>query len=156
MHIIYHCYGGAHSSVTAAGIHLGLLSEKTIPTPEELLALPFYDQTHQEDHGYLRFLGEDKHGNRIYVIGRRALKNSFPRLARSLGELLGLPAGEMLVVDTVPCVNWMMMLGGYTSRRWGWVNFGRPLVIKGTRKAFRKLVQLVRQVQAKTKGAIAN
>ena len=34
MHIIYHCYGGAHSSVTAA-IHTRLLSG-TIPSGEEV------------------------------------------------------------------------------------------------------------------------
>ncbi|HPZ72110.1 MAG TPA: DUF3189 family protein, partial [Peptococcaceae bacterium] len=27
MKIIYNCYGGAHSSVTAAALHLGLLPE---------------------------------------------------------------------------------------------------------------------------------
>ena len=34
---IYHCYGGAHSSVTAA-IHARLIPENTIPTSEELLS----------------------------------------------------------------------------------------------------------------------
>ena len=33
MHIIYHCYGGAHSSVTAAAIHTRLLSE----TPSQVV-----------------------------------------------------------------------------------------------------------------------
>ncbi|NLC76559.1 MAG: DUF3189 family protein [Clostridia bacterium] len=152
MHIIYHCYGGAHSSVTAAGIHLGLITDETIPTPEEILALPFYDQPKQEDHGYLRFLGEDQKGNKIYIIGRRGLKNSFPTLVQSLGKLLGIPSEELLVVDTVPYVNWMMVLGGFTSRRLDWVSLGRPLVIRGTRKAFKKFVQLVHKVRIQCEG----
>jgi hypothetical protein len=31
MKIIYHCYGGTHSSVIAAAIHLGLLPEDRVP-----------------------------------------------------------------------------------------------------------------------------
>lgn len=152
MYIIYHCYGGAHSSVTAAGIHLGLISEHGIPTPEEILALPFYDQATKDDHGYLRFLGEDSGGNHIFIIGRRGLRKCFPTLVRSLAALLDVSSEEILVIDTVSCVNWMMMVGGFTSRRWGWVKFGRPLVIKGTQKAFRNFVELVRKTKAQIPG----
>lgn len=153
MHIIYHCYGGAHSSITAASIHLGLISHQKLPTAEEIMSLPFYDEATQQDHGILRFLGKDPNGNRIYIIGRRGLKDCFTELVNSLAVLLGIPKDELLVVDTVPYVNWMMMLGGYTSRRLGLVSIGRPLVIKGTKRAFPGFVKLVQQVQGQTKGA---
>lgn len=152
MYIIYHCYGGAHSSVTAAAIHLGLISEHDIPTPEEILALPYYDQATQDDHGYLRHLGDDSEGNSIFIIGRRGLRDCFSALIRSLANLLEVPTEEILIVDTVPCVNWMMMVGGFTSRRWEWVKFGRPLVVKGTQKAFPNFVELVRKTKAQIQG----
>lgn len=156
MYIIYHCYGGAHSSVTAAGIHLGLISEYGIPTPEEILALPFYDQATKDDHGYLRYLGDDSEENHIFIIGRRGLKDCFSTLIRSLATLLGVSNEEVLIVNTVPYVNWMMMIGGYASRRWGWVSFGRPLVIKGTQKAFQDFVELVKTTKAQLAGGDIN
>ena len=153
MHIIYHCYGGAHSSVTAASIHLGLISPQKLPTAEEIMSLPFYDVPTQQEHGFLRFLGSDQKGNRIYIVGRRGLKKCFPALVESLAGLLEIPKEELLIVDTVPHVNWMMMLGGYLSRRLGVVSLGRSLVIRGTLKAYPDFVNLVRGIQAKTEGA---
>lgn len=155
MYIIYHCFGGAHSSITAACIHLGLIAENSLPTPEELLALPFYDQTTDDDHGYLRYLGDDTAGHRVFVIGRRGLKDCFVTLVQSLASLLNVSREEFLIVDTVPYVNWMMMVGGFTSRRLGWIRIGRPLVIKGTQKAFKNLVRLVQTVKSQASGGNA-
>ncbi|HEX3010797.1 MAG TPA: DUF3189 family protein, partial [Syntrophomonadaceae bacterium] len=39
MKIIYHCFGGSHSSVTAAAIHLGLIEKHRPPSMEELMSL---------------------------------------------------------------------------------------------------------------------
>ncbi|MFA6694423.1 MAG: DUF3189 family protein, partial [Bacillota bacterium] len=38
MIIVYHCYGGTHSSVTAAALHLKKLHQN--PTANDLLKLP--------------------------------------------------------------------------------------------------------------------
>ncbi|HWJ02080.1 MAG TPA: DUF3189 family protein, partial [Verrucomicrobiae bacterium] len=43
MKIIYNCYGGSHSSVTAAAIHLGLVDCGKVPCARELWKLPYYD-----------------------------------------------------------------------------------------------------------------
>ena len=51
MIIIYHCYGGTHSSVMAASLHLGLLPQDKKPTGKELLALPYFDQQSGADFG---------------------------------------------------------------------------------------------------------
>lgn len=149
MYIIYHCYGGAHSSVTAASIHLGFISEEGIPSSEELMALPYYDQPRKDDHGFLRYMGSDQMGNRVYIIGRRRLKKYFPQIIKSFADLLNVPQKELLIIDTVPYVNLLMMLGGYTSRRLGWVKMGRPLVLKGTMMAFPNFVRLVRNTKLK-------
>lgn len=154
MHIIYHCYGGAHSSVTAASIHLGFIAEEGIPGNEELMTLPYYDQPTKKDHGLLRFLGIDKAGNRVYIIGRRNLRKCFPQLFQSLAGLLNVSAEELIIIDTVPYVNLLMMLGGFTSRRLGWVDLGRPLVLRGTKKAFPDFVKLVRKTKLKCEGNI--
>ena len=45
MKIIYHCFGGSHSSVSAAALHLGLLDRQRTPTEEELVRIPYYDKT---------------------------------------------------------------------------------------------------------------
>jgi xylulokinase len=45
MKIIYHCYGGSHSSVLAAAIHTGRLNPERLPTGEELMALPYFTQS---------------------------------------------------------------------------------------------------------------
>ena len=44
MKIIYHCYGGSHSSVIAAALHLGLLAKDRIPNETELMAIPYFDK----------------------------------------------------------------------------------------------------------------
>ena len=44
MIIIYRCYGGTHSSVMAASIHLELLPGDRKPAGKELLALPYFDR----------------------------------------------------------------------------------------------------------------
>src|SRR5690606_1821093 len=46
-------------------------------------------------------------------------------------------------------VNLPMRVGGYLSRRLGWVAVGRPLVVFGTRRAFPALVQLVEETRRK-------
>ena len=43
MHIIYHCVGGAHSSVIASAIHLGMLPKTRVATNSEILSIPYYD-----------------------------------------------------------------------------------------------------------------
>jgi hypothetical protein len=63
-----------------------------------------------------------------------------------MAEIFKLP-DEFIFVDTLPCVNIKMRIGGYLSRRWGLIKVGRPLVLQGTRQAFPSIVGLV----AKTK-----
>ncbi|NMA02123.1 MAG: DUF3189 family protein [Clostridia bacterium] len=149
MHIIYHCYGGAHSSVTAAAIHTRLLSENTIPSGEELLKLPYYDLQVAEDHGYIRYMGQDEKQNNVYITSKHNLGKSYETIMRSVAEIAGLPQDELVFIDTMPYVNVLMMIGGYLSRRLGWVRIGRPIVIMGTKLAFPKFSQLVNIVKTK-------
>lgn len=147
MIFIYCCYGGSHSSVTAAAAHLKLLSEGGKPAPEELMKVPYYDIQTNQDHGYFRYMGEDAQGNQVYIIGMHNSRKRFQVILSQIIDLLNLDRKQFVFVDTMPAVNWMMMVGGFTSRRLGWVKLGRPLVIRGTQNAFQKISKLVHRVK---------
>ena len=53
---------------------------------------------------------------------------------------MSLPQDELVFIDAMPYVNVLMMIGGYLSRRLGWVNC-RPIVIMGTKLTFPKFSQ---------------
>lgn len=147
MKIIYHCYGGSHSSVTAAAIHLGLVPEKQVPSPEELHRLPYYDAQVNKDHGQLRFMGIDQYKNQVYIIGRRNSGRILEKVYHGLLEIFNIPIDEVYMVSVMPYVNWRMVVGGYISRRLGLIRIGRPLVTEGTRVAFLNLVSMVQKVK---------
>ncbi|MGQ9497758.1 MAG: DUF3189 family protein [Desulfotomaculales bacterium] len=146
LNIIYHCYGGTHSSVLAACIHLGILKDRVIPTGKELLALPGFDERDAADLGTIHFYGRDEAGNRIFVLGR----NGCPAMPAFFYRVL---AGALqtdvrcLMVDTASCLNLLTRLGGLISCRLGLKGIGRPLLILGARLAYPKLAALVSTVR---------
>jgi len=140
--IIYHCFGGSHSSVLAAALHLGLISKDKLPTASELLALPYFDKTTNEDFGSIRLVGVDEYDNQIYVLGKKSMGNRYARMLEGVAEILG-ARDQLLAVNCMSRVNWFMKLGGFTSRRLGAATLGRPVLEKGTVDAFFKLVNLV-------------
>lgn len=149
MKIIYHCFGGSHSSVTAAALHLGLLNRNQNPTTEDLMKIPYYDKTSDADFGSIRFMGTDEFGNDIYVLGKKSLGNRFSSILMGVAEILG-KQDDLIVVNCMDIVNWSMKIGGFTSRRLGLVALGRPVVSWGTQKAFRQLVNLVEITRLKS------
>ncbi|MGI5921399.1 MAG: DUF3189 family protein [Syntrophomonadaceae bacterium] len=142
MKIIYHCFGGSHSSVTAAALHLGLLEKHRPPTQDELMSLPYYDKTSNNDFGRIHFMGVDEYGNEVYVLGKKSLGDRFSHILTGVAEILG-EANQIIVVNTMDRVNLSMKLGGFTSRRMGISFLGRPVVVRGTKNAFFDLVNLV-------------
>lgn len=148
MKVIYHCFGGSHSSVTVAALHLGLLSAERLPTPQELMAIPYYDKTNDEDFGSIHYMGRDDRGNEIYVLGKKSLGNRFGHLLKGVAGLLG-KEEEILLVNVLDKVNISMKLGGFTSRRIRLPFPGRSLVIQGTRQAFASLVSLAEVTKLK-------
>jgi len=143
--IIYHCYGGSHSSVTAAAIHLGLLPNGQIPTAEMLWGLPFFDRQVAKDHGNIKFMGTDEFGNQVYILGRHNTAKLIQNILPEVAALFGI--NDLFMIDVMPYVNWRMMLGGFTSRRLGWVGIGRPIVTRGTQYSFWSLTSLVQKVK---------
>ncbi|HHT63376.1 MAG: DUF3189 family protein [Bacillota bacterium] len=147
MKIIYCCYGGSHSSVTAAAIHLGMLPLTRKPTGKELLSIPYFDRQINKDHGYFRFMGRDEYGNEVYIIGKHNLGKYFENILRQIAQIYGIDQSQTVIIDTMPYVNVAMMIGGYTSRRLGIVSLGRPIVIMGTQNAFFKIAAMVHRLK---------
>ncbi len=151
MIIIYHCFGGSHSSVAAAALHLGLLDSRKIPTEEDLIRIPYYDKTTDADFGSIRYMGTDTDNNHIYVFGKRSFNNRYAAVLMGVAKMFG-DQDYLIMVDCMKRVNWSMKFGGFTSRRLGLIAIGRPIVSWGTRKAFANLVNLVEITKVKTLG----
>ncbi len=142
MIIIYHCFGGSHSSVTAAALHLGILDCNHIPSAAELLKVPSFDKTTDADFGSIRFMGTDEAGNDIYVMGKKSFNNRYCALLMGVARILD-SENKLLMVNCMEGVNWIMKIGGFASRRLGWTLLGRPVVSWGTGRAFARLVKIV-------------
>ncbi|MDD4627268.1 MAG: DUF3189 family protein [Syntrophomonas sp.] len=142
MKIIYHCFGGSHSSVLAAALHLDLIDKKKIPGISEMMSIPYFDKTTKADFGSIRLMGVDEYHNEIYVLGKKNLGSRYGKILMGIAEILGVKE-DLLTVDCMSRVNWSMKIGGFTSRRMGWSRLGRPVLGKGTEAAFLDLVNLV-------------
>ncbi|SMB98312.1 Protein of unknown function [Thermanaeromonas toyohensis ToBE] len=143
MKIIYHCFGGTHSSIVAAALHLGWLPREHLPSAAEIQAIPYFDQRRRGEEGEIKFLGRDSYGHEIYAVGKRGMGTLLENFLYDLAEALKLPRGELLLLDTTPLVNCWMALGGFLSRRLGLTFLGRPLVTWGVKRAYPSLVSLV-------------
>ncbi|GAV22300.1 DUF3189 family protein [Carboxydothermus pertinax] len=146
MKIIYHCYGGAHSSVVMAAIHLGHLPMERIPSSYEIMNMPLYEKQEGEEHGAFFYCGRDEFGNDVYVLGRRSLNLVVEPVLKYLATKF---AEKILVVNAVTYVNLPMKIGGFLSRRLKLIFLGRPLVLWGTRKTYHKFTAEVKKIKEK-------
>ncbi|MGI5911508.1 MAG: DUF3189 family protein [Syntrophomonadaceae bacterium] len=142
MKIIYHCYGGSHSSVIAAALHLGLLPKNRIPTRDELMAIPYYDKTTNTDFGSIRFMGVDEYRNEVYVLGKKGMGDRYSNILMGIADILGCK-DQLITVNCMNRVNWAMKIGGFSSRKIGIISLGRPVLVRGSQSAFMELVNLV-------------
>ena len=146
MNIIYHCYGGTHSSVTAAGIHLGSLSPGKVPSAAELLQLPLFDKRSDSCIGTIILAGCDRWNNQIYILGRGNKRKILQNIASGLFSALGVPSEQFLFVDVSTTVNFDMRVGGTLSRKMNFISWGRPLAARGTQRAYPGIAQIVERV----------
>jgi len=148
--VIYHCYGGAHSSVTAANIHLGLLPRERTPGYRELISQKLFDHNQVKDSGRIILMGLDGGGNEIYIVGRRSRPGLLYNTTGCLAEAFGINKESYLLVDVSPHVNITMRAGGILSRRLGLVAIGRPLAAWGTLISYRGILHLVEKTLKST------
>lgn len=147
MKVVYHCYGGAHASPTAAAIHLGFLPRDRLPTLADFRKVPYFDFMTGSQHGKLLKVGNDHQGNEIFILGRRNSPRVVINLIKEFIKLNGGDPAEFLFVSCLQMLNLFMVTGGFSSRAMGWVSFGRPLVTLGTILSFRVLVTIVDRTQ---------
>ncbi|ARU63019.1 hypothetical protein CBW65_20105 [Tumebacillus avium] len=148
MHVIYHCYGSAHSSVVAAAIHLGRLPADRVPNHQEVLHLADYDKVESWQIGTLFFKGQDEWGNAVYTLGLGKDAKRSKQAAVTLIELLAVDTSQLFFNEALPHINTLAKIGGAVSRRYGMVRWGRPLSAFGIRKSYWQLVRFVEQVKA--------
>ena len=148
MKIIYYCYGGAHSSVIAASIHVGMLPTKRIAEKKEILNIPYFDVTPNNKMGMPLYLGMDSWGNKVYCVGWGIFKE------RILSSILLLKDGDrdflfdnIIFVYALPVADIFIRLGGFLSRRMGLILIGRFLILIGVRKRYNQFVDLVNKVK---------
>ncbi|WIV10730.1 DUF3189 family protein [Proteiniborus sp. MB09-C3] len=143
MNIIYHCVGGSHSSVLAAAIHLGLLPDDRKPTKEDILGISFFDTLSKQEQGKILLRGLDENGNKVFTLSRQFAPHLVLPAIEDAYQLGGGQLSDLLLVSTMSPVNWLMKIGGFSSRRLHLVAFGRPIAAYGTAKAYDKIAQLV-------------
>lgn len=147
MIIIYHCYGGTHSSVMAASLHLGLLERNRKPTKEELSGLPYFDRQSDEDFGEFYFMGKDEKDSDVFIMGCKNAGFIVERALKNFCKIKGIERDEIIIVDTVPCLNILMKVGGFISRSLHLVTLGRLFLIPGCQIAFNKITSVVERVK---------
>lgn len=152
MKIFYCCYGGSHSSVVAAAVHLGLIPDTRPPTFGELVNLPYYDKVGNDDVGTARHMGRDECGNDVYVLGLGPSRRIALKAMRSVLEILGMGQNDVLLVDALGPIGPLTRIGGFLSRRLGLVRIGRPLTVIGIRSVFKDVVRIVHGVKAAAAG----
>ncbi|TCP59389.1 uncharacterized protein DUF3189 [Tumebacillus sp. BK434] len=148
MHVIYHCYGSAHSSVVAAAIHLGRLPDDRVPEKGEVLQLGDYDQVETWQIGTLFFKGHDEWGNPVYALGLGKESRRSKRAVVTLLEHLQVDTSQLFFNEALPHINRFAKIGGALSRRYGMVGWGRPLSAFGIRTGYWRIVRFVEQVKA--------
>lgn len=147
MHIVYHCVTGCHSSSTAAAIHIGLLPENYKPSYHDLLSVPFYDELEEKDRGKIILRGTDEKGNSIYTLSRKYIPHLILPVVLDTWNIFNQAENDLMLVNTQPCVNGFMKLGGYLSRGLKMTKQGRPIVAKGTLYTYENIAALVKNTK---------
>lgn len=156
MKIFYHCYGGAHTSIVCAAIHLNYLTKDDIPAAFAFKEIPFYDKMKNNDIGSTVFVGTDEYGCDIYIMGmRNGREVVIPAIKGYLNEHY-ITNNDILFVNALVELHPVTALGGMLSRRLGLVSIGQPLTIWGIRRYYKIFVELVGKVQQKERDIISS
>lgn len=151
MKLFYYCYGRAHSSVIAGWLHLNRLPTDRIPSVEEILAIPEFDRSESKDFGEPYFLGEDEHGNEVFIIGFGSEAGLSLQTVYFLLERLGGDPAEWKFYNSLGSIGWLAKTGGFISKKLKLTCVGRYLAALGIQRSYFKLVALVNEVKEKLK-----
>jgi len=148
MIIVYHCVGGSHSSAIAAAIHLGQLPRDRVPSAQEIEQIPYFDTSTPKDYGRIIHRGDDNRGNRIFTLSRQFVPKLVIPAVEDAWKIAGQDPKHLMMINTLPTVNILMKIGGFSSRRLNLVFFGRPIVTKGVQQAYKQIINMVDNVQS--------
>lgn len=151
MIVIYHDVGGAHSSSVAANIHINKLPIDKVPNEQDILSMPTFDKLEKKDQGHLIYIGTDELGAKVFTLSRRYKPKLVIPAVTDMYNVLNGSTDGIYFVDTSPTVNNLMRIGGFSSRALNMVNFGRPIVTRGTLKTYMKITKLVYDIKEKMK-----
>lgn len=143
--VLYHCFGGAHTSVVAGALHLGLLPAR--PHWRQIASLPHFDRTTHRERGWPLFLGTDERGRQVFAMGRGRHGPAMMRAFTALLQALGLDGKAVATYDTLRCAGPFTKLGGYMSRRLGLVRAGRTLAAWGVGRDLPRLRVVVERAR---------
>ena len=134
MKLFYCCYGGAHTSVTCASIHLGYLPKDRVPEAREFLSVPFYDKMENKELGTPVFMGKDELGWDVYIMGMKNEQQLVITSMKSYLNACGLDQKSFVLVNALVELHPVTSIGGMLSRRLGLVFPGRPMTVWGIGK----------------------
>lgn len=154
MKVIYHCYGQAHSSVTAANIHLGNLPRHRRPTVQEIQHQPCFDRTLDHELGAPRLMGTDEWGSEVYVIGLAGGRRAMEQAVQEFLLRSGVDPSAFLFANALQHAGVPLRIGGYTSRRLGLIWPGRPLSALGVWLKYPRFVHLVESVRQEVRSRL--
>ena len=97
-------------------------------------------------------MGQDEKGHEIFIMG---CKNAGYIVERALINFCKIKVNpdEIMIVDTVPCLNILMRVGGFISGACTW-KLWAGFLIPGCRIAFNKIVKVVNRVKNKKASAL--
>jgi len=147
MKLFYYCFGGAHTSVTCASIHLGFLPDDRIPETYEFKGVPQYDKMDHRRIGTPVYMGRDELGWDIYIMGMENAKTVVIPSIKSYLNVNGIRQDRVLFVNALVKLHPITSLGGILSRRLGLVSLGRPMTVWGIRKSYPALLKIVKDVK---------
>jgi hypothetical protein len=144
MIVIYHDFGGTHTSCVCANMHINKLPMDTIPDKEEIMNLPTFDKIRKNNYGKLLYIGTDEMGAKVYTLCRKHSKKFVIPAISDMYQIFNGDMNGFFLANTSPTVNNLMRIGGFSSRVLGLTSFGRPIAAKGIQKDYTKLVDLVK------------
>lgn len=153
MKVIYHCFGGSHSSVLAAALHLGLIDKTRLPSMDDLLNLPIFDKTCDDDFGLIKLVGTDELGHEVYILGKKSFGDRYSKILEGTADILGMKQ-DLITINVISRVNWLMRIGGFSSRQLGLIEVGRFFLLHGTRQAFFEIANIVEVTKLKIGGFV--
>ena len=147
MKLFYCCYGGAHTSVTCASIHLGYLPSDRIPESYEFRKVPFYEKMDHHKLGTPVLMGKDELGCDVYILGLKNAKQVAVPALKSYLNLCGVDQKSYLLINALVELHPVTSIGGVVSRKFGVPVLGRPMTIWGIRRTYPRFVKLVENVK---------